>query len=230
MKKREASPAAIKLKIRGRVKKPYAEVDGKEASRVYIVPQDVKVGPAGQVQMAGIGGVGTEPEFRSRGLARRVYERTMREIKKDRYSCSGLFTGTVIVAHRMYRQFGYVDAAVFHTPMKVVNPKGFVERTISQWARNPALADWRGLMTVHLPPSSPVRLRLDAGKVTAARGQSEADFTLVTSGATFASLSWSGTTPEYAETAGLLKWQGSAEVWGRILKALAAKRPCIHGY
>jgi predicted N-acetyltransferase YhbS len=119
----------IKVVARGPNKRVLAEdSQGKEVSRVYISPRRVKVGPAGEVVMAGIGGVGTAREHRRRGIASRVYARVMQEMKRSGYSCSGLFTGTVIVAHRMYRRYGFVDISVHRTGRKLLDPKAAVAR------------------------------------------------------------------------------------------------------
>ena len=49
------------------------QLDGRQVSRVVIVPMLMRVGAA-VVRMDGIGGVGTEEEFRNRGYSRRVME------------------------------------------------------------------------------------------------------------------------------------------------------------
>jgi len=209
----------------------YAEVDGKDASRVYIGRKQIRVGPASEIRMAGIGGVGTEPAMRGRGIARRVYERTMREVHQQRYSCTGLFTGTTIVAHRLYRDFGYVDIKVFAQPGKLLDPAAFVAKVIAGLAKRRSLSDWRGTITVKLREHRPVRLRLEAGAVkTLSRAPSTTDLSITVSSMAFAALSWGGTTPEYLLTTRELEWQGSEDAWECLRQALSANRPCIHGY
>jgi len=209
----------------------YAEVDGKDASRVYLIARQIKVGPAGEVRMAGIGGVGTEPAMRGRGIARRVYEQTMREIRRQRYSCTGLFTGTNIVAHRLYRDFGYADIKVFPQIGKLLDPAAFVTKVIAGLAKHTSLSDWRGTITVKLREHSPLHLRLESGTVKKlSRAPSTADLSIAVSDMAFAALSWGGTTPEYLLTTRELEWQGSEDAWERVQQALSANRPCIHGY
>jgi len=209
----------------------YAEVDGKDASRVYIGRKQIRVGPAGEIRMAGIGGVGTEPAMRGKGIARRVYQRTMREIRRQRYSCTGLFTGTTIVAHRLYRDFGYTDVKVFAQPGKLLDPAAFVGKVISHLAKREPLSGWRGTMTVKLREHPPVHLRLESGEVTQlSRAPSAADLSMTLSDMAFAALSWGAATPEYLLTTRELEWQGSEEAWERLQQVLSASRPCIHGY
>jgi hypothetical protein len=209
----------------------YAEVAGKDVSRVYVGAQQIRVGPAGKVRMAGIGGVGTERAVRGRGIARRVYEQTMREIRRQRYSCTGLFTGTNIVAHRLYRDFGYADIKVFPQIGKLLDHAAFVARAIAGLAKRQPLSEWRGTIVVKLREHPPVRLRLESGAVKAlSRAPSTTDLSITVSSMAFAALSWGGTTPEYLLTTRELEWQGSEDAWERLRQALSANRPCIHGY
>jgi ribosomal protein S18 acetylase RimI-like enzyme len=223
--------AEIKVARKGRETRVYAAVGGKDVSRVYISPQQLKVGPAAEVCMAGIGGVGTSREFRGKGLARRVYEQTMQEIEKDGYSCAGLFTSTNIVAHRLYRRFGYLDVKVFPPVAKLLNPSAFVGKTFADWAKREPLADWRGTVAVHLRSYPPVYLRLDSGEVkTLPRAPKQADLSITTSDTTFGRLSWGGMTFDYAMAANQLEWSGSDEAFARLREALHADRPCVFGY
>jgi predicted N-acetyltransferase YhbS len=209
----------------------FAEVDGKDVSRVYVSKRRIRVGPAGEVRMAGVGGVGTEPAMRGRGIARRVYGQTMREIRRQRYSCTGLFTGSVIVAHRLYRKFGYVDIKVFPQPAKLLDPAALVMKAVTGLAKREPLADWRGTMTVKLRAHPPVHLRLASGEVKAlTRAPSAADLSVTLSGIAFAALAWGAVTAEYLLAANEIEWQGSEQARERLLRALSLNRPCIHGY
>lgn len=210
-------------------KKVSAEVEGKEVSRVFIGSHQVRVGPAGEVRMAGIGGVGTQREFRRRGLMRQVYARVMAEVTKDGYPCSGLFTGTNIVAHRLYRQHGYVDITVHRYATKLLDHKAVIVNVLSGAAASEEFRAWRGAITVTLRGYSPVCLRLGVGKLAAlARAPRRVDLSLTLSAATLAFLSWGRLTAEYAEAAKLLTWEGEREVWERLVRALGRTRPCVH--
>jgi GNAT superfamily N-acetyltransferase len=223
--------AIVRVLPRGRNKRAYAEIDGKDVSRVYIVPRQVRMGPASEVHMAGIGGVGTNREFRGRGLARLVYERTMQEIKKDGYSCSGLLTGSVIVAHRLYHQFGYADVMLFPQPAKLLDPRALVVKGASRWAKRESLAEWSGTMTVRLEGHPAVHLRFESGEVKAlSRAPKQVDLALTTSDVEFAGLSWGWMRPEYLMSSDQLAWEGRENVWQRLLRALWDDRPCVHGY
>src|SRR5438552_3695858 len=48
-------------------------LDGRAASRLWIIPFTLRIGAA-EVRMDGIGGVGTEPEYQKRGLARQLLD------------------------------------------------------------------------------------------------------------------------------------------------------------
>lgn len=230
MKKAEKG-TRIKVVARGPNKRVLAEdSQGKEVSRVYISPRRVKVGPAGEVVMAGIGGVGTAREHRRRGIASRVYARVMQEMKRSGYSCSGLFTGTVIVAHRMYRRYGFVDISVHRTGRKLLDPKAAVARSFAGLAKRPDLADWRGVIRVEAQPYAPVYLRLDKGEVKALeRPRGRVALSLTLSDTTLGLLTWGEMAPEYGRAAKLVQWRGDGEVWRRLERALSSQRPCVHG-
>lgn len=221
--------AKIKVSSRGRNKRVYAEVGGKDVSHFHILPRRVRVGPAAEVVMAGIGGVGTERQFRRRGLARQVCRRAMEEITRDGYSCAGLFTGTGIVAHRLYRRFGYVDIAVHRHAMKLLNPQAVVRKAFSLLAESKEIADWRGRVRVDLHGYPPVYLHFARGEVRASpRRSRQVDLALTLSHTTLRLLSWGGMTLEYAEAANLLHWSGDGETWQRWLRAASSARGRFH--
>lgn len=231
MRRSGEGKAVVRVSPRGRNKRTHAEIDGKDVSRVYIVPRQMRMGPAGEVHMAGIGGVGTNREFRGRGLARLVYGRTMQEIKKDGYSCSGLFTGNVIVAHRLYRQFGYADVMLFPQQAKLLDPRALVVKGASRWAEREPLAEWSGTMTVRLEGYPAVHLRFQSGEVKAlSRAPKQVDLALTTSEVAFVGVAWGWMRAEYLMGSNQLAWEGSEDVCQRLLRALWDDRPCVHGY
>jgi len=225
---KKSRQARIRVAERDGAKRVYADLEGKDVSRVYILPRRVRMGPAGEVLMAGIGGVGTQREHRRKGLARRVFTRVMQEIGRDGYSCSGLFTGTAIVAHRLYRQFGYVDIAVQRNPRKLLNPKAVVLRGIAELAKGEEFADWSSLLAVNLKGCPPVFLRLERGTAKALRRSPRwVNLSLSSTPLTFGLLMWGRLPLTYAAAAGLLEWEGEPETWQRLARALARKRPGI---
>src|SRR5215213_1951439 len=77
------------------------QLDGRQVSRVVIVPMVMRIGAA-VVRMDGIGGVGTEEEFRNRGYSRRVMETAIEEIRRGDAALSTLFG-----IEDFYQKFGY---------------------------------------------------------------------------------------------------------------------------
>ena len=59
------------------------QLHGRQVSRVVIVPMLMRIGAA-VVRMDGIGGVGTEEEFRNRGYSRRVMETAVQQMRAGR--------------------------------------------------------------------------------------------------------------------------------------------------
>jgi GNAT superfamily N-acetyltransferase len=76
-------------------------LDGRQVSRVVIVPMLMRIGAA-VVRMDGIGGVSTEEEFRNRGYSRRVMETAIEEIRRGDAALSTLFG-----IEDFYQKFGY---------------------------------------------------------------------------------------------------------------------------
>jgi hypothetical protein len=219
----------IKVVRQGRAKRVYAEVAGKDVSRVYVLPELISVGPAGRVMMAGIGGVGTEREHRRKGLMRRVYARAMREIARDGYSCSGLFTGTVIVAHRIYREFGYVDVSIQRGVRKLLDPKAAVVRALSRLAKEDAFSGWQGVVAVALPSHPPVHVRIGNGEAKAVgRAPKRVHLSIAASPGALGSLIGGGMSLDYARAASLVEWRGESEACERFTQAFARRRPGVH--
>ena len=77
------------------------QLDGRQVSRVVIVPMLMRIGAA-VVRMDGIGGVGTEEEFRNRGYSRRVMESAVQQMQRGDAALSTLFG-----IQDFYQKFGY---------------------------------------------------------------------------------------------------------------------------
>jgi hypothetical protein len=77
------------------------QLDGRQVSRVVIVPMLMRIGAA-VVRMDGIGGVGTEEEFRNRGYSRRVMETAVQQMQRGDAALSTLFG-----IQDFYQKFGY---------------------------------------------------------------------------------------------------------------------------
>src|SRR5947209_715435 len=76
-------------------------LDGKVVSKLSVPELRMRVGSA-VVRMGGIGGVGTEREYRMRGLSRRVMENSTRWMAAEGYDCATLFG-----IRDFYDRFGY---------------------------------------------------------------------------------------------------------------------------
>lgn len=76
-------------------------LDGTSVSRLWVNDLVMRIGVA-QVHMGGIGGVGTEHEYRNRGYARRVLEHGNRWMAENGFDCATLFG-----IRDFYDKYGY---------------------------------------------------------------------------------------------------------------------------
>src|SRR5260370_31083701 len=83
-------------------------VDGRSASRLFVVPFTLRIGAA-TVRMDGIGGVETEKDCRHRGYARRVLEATVEHMRQGDAALSMLYG-----IPDFYPKFGYATAGPEH--------------------------------------------------------------------------------------------------------------------
>lgn len=82
--------------------------DGRSVSRCWIVSLRIRIGEA-VVRMDGIGGVGTEPESRNQGYARRVLQAAIRRMSAGDAALTMLYG-----ISNFYERFGYVQAGPEH--------------------------------------------------------------------------------------------------------------------
>jgi len=226
-----ARPVEIRVIQQRRWLRVVAEDQGRDVSHLSLSPMPVRVGPAGQLSMAGLAGVATEPGYRRKGLAHRVFDRAMGEIGAAGYSCVGLYTGADIVAHRLYRRYGFVDTLVSTVATKVLDPGQYVVNRLSVLFRGdvaPELGSWRCTMQVHLLSHDPVLVRIDRGEVRLLDSPPErVDLSLTMSGATLGQLFWSVLSADFAEAAKLVQWEGEEAQWRRLAAAIEARREVI---
>jgi predicted acetyltransferase len=191
--------------------------DEKDVSHLGYSPMPMRMGPAAQVRMAGLGGVGTDPAYRRRGLARKVFARSLEEMRSEGYASVGLYTGTQIVAHRLYRQFGFVDVLRAQAAAKVLNPAQFVCNTLAELLKGDLpeeVRTWRANVEVHLLEHRPIFLRISHQEVESrTRRPAHVDLTVSLHAATFTKLVWDYLTIDEAEDARLVEWQGEESHW-----------------
>src|SRR5215211_6174231 len=112
------------------------QLHGRQISRVVIVPMVMRIGAA-VVRMDGIGGVGTEEEFRNRGYSRRVMETAIEEIRRGDAALSTLFG-----IEDFYRKFGYETTGPEYTVILPLADAAAPTRSLPRgWCFRPLTAD-----------------------------------------------------------------------------------------
>ncbi len=228
----EKREVEIKARTRGDWTRVYAEEEGRDISHLSYSPRRLRLGQESEVRMAGIGGVGTEPEYRRRGLAGRVFARAMDEIHGEGYSCAGLYTSTRIVAHRMYRRFGFVDVAGSPRAWKLLDPKRFVCDLLNAKLKDNGSSSVGDSLTVEITarPHEPVFVRVEERKARALDCPvTKVDVSVTLSDETLSAL-WQGhMTARYAEEANLLSWEGDEEALRAVLQLLTRRSHAVSG-
>lgn len=224
----------IRVHRRGAWTRVLAEVEGRDVSHLGYAPRSFSIGPGSELRMAGLGDVATEPDSRRRGLAARVFARAMKEIAGDRFSCIGLFTGTDIVAHRMYRRFGFRDIARSWGALKLLDPKAFAVAELSRLfgaaGSSAPAAPRRWTLRLCLRPHRAFDLNVTGVEVREAPGSLQSpDLSVSMSGAAFHALCRDAITPHYAEAARLVHWSGDAQLWRLFLETLARAHRAVKG-
>lgn len=223
----------VKSSTQGIWTRVYIESDGREVSHLSYAPFVFPLGCRAAVRMAGIGGVGTDAAFRRRGFAHRILSRAMDGIRSAGYSCVGLYTGTDIVAHRLYRRSGLVDIVTHRPAVKLLDPAAFLARRVGRAlakAREctPDIADWHCNLTVD-PLNGPLaHLRIQAGSAESApTSPGRADLVLAASWPVLIHVCTGSMDIRFAERGGLLRWQGDADHWRYLSAAIAAHHPVV---
>src|SRR5437867_873767 len=103
-----SSEGTITFTGEGRSTRADLMIDGGSISRLWIVPFRIRIGAAA-VRMEGIGGVGTDDEYRNRGYSRRVLEATVERMLAGEAAVSMLYG----IAN-FYPKFGYATAGPDH--------------------------------------------------------------------------------------------------------------------
>lgn len=207
-----------------------AEAKGKDVSHLQYAPFELQLGAGGTVRMAGIGGVGTSREFRRRGLGQRVFERTMEQAAEEGHYCMGLYTSRRIVAHRLYRRFGFVDTARRKPLEKLLDPGRFTCKKLSDLVpRNSALRRWRATLRLDLPPHPAFHVQIEEGDVRVLDGEpEEVQLSLTMPSAAFVGICRGDISVRYAEAAKLLSWDGDPDVYRALAESFASGHPPVN--
>src|SRR5215204_5909931 len=108
------------------------QLDGRQVSRVVIVPMVMRIGAA-VVRMDGIGGVSTEEEFRNRGYSRRVMETAVQQMRRGDAALSTLFG-----IEDFYQKFGYETTGPEYTVVLPLEDTGTPTRALPRgWRFRP---------------------------------------------------------------------------------------------
>jgi hypothetical protein len=111
-------------------------LQGRRVSRVVMVPMLIRIGAA-VVRVDGIGGVGTEEEFRNRGYSRRVMEMSVEQMRQGDAALSTLFG-----IQDFYQKFGYETTGPEYTVLVPLADDSAGRRSLpSTWRFRPLTAD-----------------------------------------------------------------------------------------
>ena len=198
------------------------EKDGQQVSGLHLGRRDFQVARDTYLSMGTIGGVSTRPGHRGQGLSSAVMGRTVEEMRKRGLATSGLYTGTRIVAHRLYRRYGFVDVFIPHMRTLILDVGAYLRRQAHQWLaraeRSPAGADavsrLEGTVLFDLTDADPYAVTVKGGKVSVRKGRArKRDLTLTMSLAALASIFQRTASTEELLRMGELQVTGSKVLW-----------------
>ena len=97
------------------------EVDGAVASHINVVFKELHLGEGVYSKTGGIGGVCTCSEFRRKGLITSLMRQTLDYVRNSGVSNSGLYTGLMLPAHRIYERNGFCDVTTMSSYVKILD-------------------------------------------------------------------------------------------------------------
>ncbi len=201
------------------------EVDGEQVSGLHLGRREFQVGPNTHLSMGTIGGVSTRPGYRGQGLSSAVMKRTVEEMRKRGLATSGLYTGTRIVAHRLYRRFGYADVFIPHMRTLILDVGKYLRRQARQWLTRAettpqgarAVAGLQAAVVFELTDAGAYTLRLRGGKASVRKGRARRpDLVLTLSTAALASVFGRTVSTTELLRAGELGVSGSKALWRQL--------------
>lgn len=107
-------------------------VGDKLVSHVEVGAQRLHVGEGVFLKSAGVGGVCTDSDYRSKGIVTNVMKLALNRAQLEGFSNSSLFTGLDFPAHRIYERFGFIDVVTWRTYVKHIDYLA----TFARWLRN----------------------------------------------------------------------------------------------
>jgi len=200
------------------------EKEGRQVSGLGLGYRDFQVGKDTYLSMGSIGGVSTRPGYRGRGLSSAVMERTVEEMRKRGLATSGLYTGTRIVARRLYRRYGFVDLFMPHMRTLIVDAGAFLRRQARHWlARAETTAQGarkvvrlRATVVFDLTDNKAYTLRLNRGKVSVRKGRARGpDLTVALALPALASIFERTVSTSALLSLGQMEVPGSKAMWHR---------------
>ncbi len=208
----------------------FAEDNGKDVSHLGYGDARLQVGRAASMRMATIGGVATDKNHRRQGLAQKVFARALEEMRRERFPTVGLYTSRSIVAHRLYRRFGFVDVWRQQPLIKLLNHPLRVQRVFASLVRQtPELQNRRLHLSLKLDPPAPINLRIEGNEVTIlSRVPKKVDLFLKMSDMTFMQLCEGEFGLEQAHLAKLVYFSGEATVFELLKRIITGHANPIH--
>jgi putative sterol carrier protein len=204
----------------------FVEAKGRDVSHLFYGPAEVQIGRQGRVKVAAIGGVGTDPKHRHQGLAAAVFTRALREMAKEKYSATGLYTSKRLVAHRLYRRFGLVDIWERRPASKLLDPGGFIHRRVSEFVRESReMGGRRMTLQFELSLAQPINVRIEGNEVTIlSRSPRQVDVTMELLPQTLLPLLNGQLTLREALASRRLRWEGDPAVFAILSNAMKARQ------
>ncbi len=189
-----------------------AFIGGERVSSLGINTRRLQIAPGVFVECGGIGGVGTPPEHRGKGLSTSVMAAAMEHQKRLGKHVSALYTGRRIVAHRLYRRFGFADVFDVQERVKYLDLTRsmgrLAEHKLARALDDDALAEvaraFEGELELDVSPKGSVRLIYSAGQVSATDGDGTAATVACLSPECLNTLSQSTMSPSEAVTLGMI--------------------------
>jgi len=199
--------------------------DGRRVSGLHLGCRDFQLARGTYVSMGTIGGVSTSRTHRGKGLSSVVMAKTIEEMRERGLATSGLYTGTRIVAHRLYRRYGYVDVFIPHMRTLVLDVGAYLRRHVRRWldraegteSGREKVAGLRGVVLFDLDEAGRYTLRLERGKPTLRKsGTRRPGLTVKLTLAALASIYQRTVSTEELLRSGDIELAGSRALWRRL--------------